>query len=148
MREFFLDLERWPISLSTIVEAFWQMFMAPWSIVLGTILCSFRTCQSRQGFHLRFRLIFCIFCPSFLAEIYVWVSKFLSVVRWSQGSRWFMPIWDNVALHWTRPKGADMVSRAETRWRDLWLLHTELGSKTIFIIFIMSFWEKRMVEIS
>lgn len=67
--KFFDDLERWPSSYPTIVAAFWQMLMAPLSIVLRTILCSFKTCRSRQGVHHCFTLVFWPifqFCNDFL----------------------------------------------------------------------------------
>jgi hypothetical protein len=125
MRNFFSNLERWPRSPSTLAETFLQMFMAPSRVMLGTILCSFMTCQSGQGFHHCFILIFgpFLFCLSRFLQF--WGSKFPSVKRGSREPRRIMTIWGHGALHGTSAEGADVVSRAGTRWGAWWLLHSE-----------------------
>jgi hypothetical protein len=115
MRDFFFGLERWPRRLVTMVKPFLQTFTSPLGIMLATILCSFLTFHSWEGFHLRFTLIFSWLFPD---DFYFWVTKFHSVRRWSREPRSFMTIWDNVALHWIIAKGDDKVSLAGTRWRD------------------------------
>ena len=116
MRDFFFGLERWPHWLVTMVEPFWQMFTSPLGIMLATILCSFMTFHSWQGFHLRFTLIFSV---RFRLVFLPLGPQFHSVRRWSRQPRSFMTIWDNVTIHWIVTKGDDKVSRAETRRRDL-----------------------------
>jgi hypothetical protein len=119
MRDFFLDLERWPRRLLTMVEAFWQMFMSPSGIVLATILCSFMTCQSRQGSLLRFTLIFWQNYFGLSRFLKFWGSKFLSVKSWSREPRRIISVWDDDYLYWTCAEGDAGVSRAGTRWGDL-----------------------------